>query len=185
MKCPNCGMNMSKKGYCMYCGYMNNGVVIDTKKAEHATSLELYFGEHYDKYTRNQNWFISGILGPTYLLCHKQYFVGLLLILFDTFLSLFVITINTALMATSFNIVYWFINRVLWATINNMIYIKLTERKLIHYQEKHPEDFDASVQELYKNTERFTVLKYVCFGLLFMIIYWFLQNILYYYVSFI
>ena len=185
MQCSNCGMDMSKKGYCMHCGYMSNGVVIDTSKPQHASLLELYFGTDYDKITKNQNWFISGLLGPTYLLCHKHYLVGFLLIILDIFLSLCFVTINTALMIPSISTVYWIINRVIWGTINNMIYIKLEEKRLVSYKEKYKDDFELKIQELYQKDNRLLVFKYIVFGLIFLIIYWFLQNILYYYVSLI
>lgn len=183
MKCPNCGLDMSKKGYCMHCGYMDNGVIIDTKKKVQAPDLELYFGDDWDKISRNNNWFISGVLGPTYLFCRNHYLVGLLLIIVDTLVSLFVITINYAMMASVLNKFYWLINRIFWATMNNIIYINLTKKRLIKYREKHSDNADINIQELYKKDSRLLVLKYICFGLVFLIIYWFFQNILNYYAS--
>lgn len=183
MTCPNCGFEMSKKGYCMHCGYMSNGNIIDTKKAIHASDLELYFGEDYDKIVRNKNWFVAGILGPTYIFCRNHYLVGLILIIIDTLISLFFCTINAAFRLPSYNKFYFMFNRVIWATINNLIYVKLTERSIKKYKEKNPENFDLNIQDKYKKDMRLLLFKYVCFGLIFLIICVFFQLILDYYAS--
>ena len=184
MKCPNCGFDMNKNGYCMHCGYMNNGNIIDTKKKEHATMLELYFGDEYDKIIRNQNWFIAGLLGPVYLFCRKHYLVGLLLIILDIIISLFFVTINYTLMVYSLSTYYFLFNRIIWATINNMIYIKLITKRLNKYKEKNPDKYLENIQEMYKKDKRLLIFKYICFGLIFLIIFWFLQNILIYYANY-
>lgn len=186
MKCPKCGMIMSREN-CLYCGYMLNGNVIDTKKMIPLTDLDLYFDKDYDKITRNQNWFIVGFLGPTYIFCRGFYLIGLFLIFIDSVISLFFIAFNQvfffSLLVTLFNGIYIIINRVVWATIGNMIYIKLQEMRLEKFREKNPNNYRNKLQSLYKKNKRLLKLKYFCFGLLFFILFIFVRNIVYYYLK--
>ena len=186
MKCPNCGMSMSK-GYCMHCGYMDNGVIIDTKKVQQASLVECYFGKEYDKFFRNENWLISGILGPTYLFCHGFYLKGFLLILIDSFISLFCLIFNHVWMLSAMiaymNKIYWIVNRLLWSAIGNMIYLKWMEKKLKVLQDKNPDNYRELIVDKYQKDRRFVILKYICFGLLFLFLFVFIQNMVYYYLQ--
>lgn len=184
MKCPKCGMTMSREN-CLYCGYMLNGNVIDTKKLVPLTDLDLYFDQDYDKITRNQNWFIVGLLGPSYIFSRGFYLIGLLLIFIDSFISFFFMAFNQVIffsrLVTLFNVIYIFINRVVWATIGNMIYIKLQEKRIEKFREKNPNDYRNKLQALYKKDKRFLKLKYFCFGLVFFILFIFIRTIAFYY----
>lgn len=179
MKCPKCGMEFSKKGYCMHCGYLENGNIIDTKKPLHASLLELYFGKAYDKYTRNKNWLISFIIGPVYIFSNGFYIAGLGLIILDFLISISVLLFNQALLITAtiwfLNSMYWLFNRILWATINNMILIKLTAKKIKKYQDKNLDNYELTIQDLYKKEHRFTVIKYIAYSLLFFILFSFIK----------
>lgn len=183
MLCPKCGMKMSNKEYCFHCGYMLNGNYIDTKKKIPPSILELYFGEYYDKYSRNENWFVAGILGPTYIFCHGHYFIGLLLIILDSFVSLFFLIFNHSLlfyyMILLLNNIYWFCNRLLWATIGNMIYLKLKKAKLSKIKNKHYDYFQAEIRNMYSKDNKLIILKYFIFGILFLIIFLFIKKLLY------
>ena len=166
MNCPKCGMKMNKEDYCFHCGYMMNGITIDTKKEIPPSELEIYFGKKYDKYIRNENWFISGLLGPTYILCHDYYIVGLLLIIIDSFISISVLLLNHAYLyyyiVLLANAIYILLNRVVWATIGNMIYIKLLVKR-----------------NMFPKDNRFIILKYIFFGLLFLLLFIYIKSIIY------
>ena len=184
MNCPNCGMQM-KKTYCLHCGYMTNGNFIDTKKLMEDSLLELYFGKQYDKVIRNQNWFLSGLLGPTYLFCQNFWLIGFLLIILDSIVSLFFLSFNHALlfyyMVMLLNGIYWVVNRLVWATIGNMLYIKLLSKRLLKFKEKYKEDYKERIQELYKKDSRYLKIKYIVFGLIFLILFLFIKGIWYNY----
>lgn len=183
MRCPKCGLKMNNAKYCFHCGYMTNGNTIDTKKKLPPTTLELYFGADYDKYTRNKNWLISGLLGPTYIFCHNNYFVGLLLIILDSFISLTIMIFNHAFIfyyvILLFNVLYWFINRLLWATIGNMLYLKLLTLKLEKLKKTKEKYFQKEITNLYSKNNKFIIFKYIIFGLLFYFIFNYLKTILY------
>lgn len=187
MKCPNCGMQM-KKDFCFHCGYMTNGVIIDTKKPIEATLLELYLGKRYDKITRNENWFISGLLGPIYILGHGHYLVGTLLLIIDFVISLFFLVINHAflfyLIVILFSGIYLLVNRLLWATLGNSIYITLLSKRLVKYKEKHPDNYKEKIQDLYKKDNSLLILKCLIFELCSCILFIYLKAEIYFYLQF-
>jgi hypothetical protein len=156
---------MNKKEYCFHCGYMSNGNIIDTKKKMPPKVLEIYFGSKYDKYIRNKNWLVPGILGPIYIFCQGYYLIGLLLIIIDSIISLFFMVFNHAFLfkfiVIVYNCTYWFINRVVWATIGNMIYLKLLIKRLSKMEKKNPTKFKEQLPILYKKDKRFIIIKYI------------------------
>lgn len=184
MKCPNCGMSM-KRSFCVHCGYMTNGIIINTKKKIEIPLLELYFGKSHDKIVRNENWLVTGLLGPTYLMSHNFFLVGFLLFIIDSIVSLFFLTINHALLfyyiVVLSSFIYWFFNRLTWATIGNIIYIQLLSKRLVKFRKKHPDDYKMKIQELYKKDKRLTVFKYIFFGLLTYIIFNYVKVMFYQY----
>ena len=183
MNCPKCGMKMNKEDYCFHCGYMMNGITIDTKKEIPPSELEIYFGKKYDKYIRNENWFISGLLGPTYILCHDYYIVGLLLIIIDSFISISVLLLNHAYLyyyiVLLANAIYILLNRVVWATIGNMIYIKLLVKRLEKRKNKNKEKYEKELPNMFPKDNRFIILKYIFFGLLFLLLFIYIKSIIY------
>ena len=182
MICPKCKMEMNNKDYCFHCGYMLNGNTIE-KKEINPTILELYFGEKYDKYIRNKNWIVSGILGPTYIFCQGHYMVGLLLIILDYFISLFFIVFNHALLyyyvVLLLNFIYLVLNRYIWSIIGNIIYLKLLTKRLTKMKEQNYDKYESNIQQLYKKDHKFIVLKYIIFGLLFLLIFYFIKEAIY------
>ncbi len=183
MKCPKCGMKMNKTDYCFHCGYMTNGNIIDTQKETPPSELELYFGTKYDKITKNENWYFSGLLGPTYIFCHGYYLIGLLLIIIDSFLSLSIMLLNHAFLyhyiVLLANAVYIVINRVLWATIGNMIYIRLLVLRLNKLERKNKEYYKKEIQNLYSKDNKMIIIKYIIFGLLFLLLFIYIRSIIY------
>ncbi len=182
MICPKCKMKMNNEDYCFHCGYMSNGNVIEQKEVA-PTMLELYFGEKYDKYMRNKNWLIAGILGPIYIFCQGHYIIGLLLIALDYFISLIFLVFNHALLyyyvVLLLNFIYIVFNRTIWATIGNMIYIKLLTKRLSKMKETNYDKYESNIQQLYKKDHKFTILKYFIFGLLFLLIFYFIKEAIY------
>lgn len=187
MKCPNCGMDM-KRHFCVHCGYMTNGIIINTKKPIEYTLLEIYFGKYYDKIIRNENWLIAGLLGPTYILSHNYFLVGILLIILDTIISLFFYVLNHAILLPFViilaNYVYVFFNRLLWATIGNSIYLNLLSRKLIKIKEKFPNNYKDKIQKLYKKDMFLLPVKYVLFTIIFYILFIYLRGTISQYILF-
>lgn len=184
MKCLNCGMKMSKKGVCVHCGYMKNGVIIDTKKKQRATLLEFYFGTKFDRYIRNENFLESGIFGPIYIMANNNFFVGLLLCIIDTVIILFFFLFNHAvifsLMVTFLNICFLFLDRVVWATIGNMIYLRLLLRKLEKIKKDNPDNYIDIIEDKYKKDHTLVGFKYVVLGIIYFVLFQFLKTYLYY-----
>lgn len=141
MFCPNCGAKMNRN-YCSHCGYMPNENFIGSAKNQDDPLLSYYFGDKYDTYVRNQNWYVPGILGPIYIISHNFYIVGILLFIIDIAISLGILVFNHMFLFTYvvcfIDIVYFIINRFVWATIGNIIYIKLLSRKLESEKKNNP-----------------------------------------------
>lgn len=182
MLCPNCGMKQ-KGDYCIHCGYMSNGNFIDTKKKIEAPLLEMYLGKKYDTIIRNNNFLVPGILGPVYIFCHKFYFVGIILILIDFLVSIFFLVLNHAFLfyyiVEFYNYSYWIINKIVWATIGNMIYVKLLIKKIDKFKEKNPTDYKEKIEEQYKKDTKLLKTKYVLFGLIFYFLFMYFKSIVY------
>ncbi len=182
MTCPNCGMKM-KKDYCMHCGYMTNGNFIDTNKAIEVSLMELYLGKDYDKIIRNKNWIVPGILGPVYIFCRGYYLYGLLLIIADILISLLFFVFNHVFLiyylVVMLNAFYIVFNRIVWATIGNLIYKLLLLKHLSKIKEKYPDDYKEKISKLYEKNVGFLVVKYVIVFLLFVMIFFYLKSIIY------
>lgn len=168
-------MQMSKKGVCVHCGYMKNGVIIDTKKKQYATLLEFYFGTKYDKFIRNRNYLVAGIFGPIYIMANNHFFIGLLLCIIDTLITLLFYVFNHAFLFTYIvwylNFVYFIFNRFVWATIGNIIYIKLLVKKLEKIKNKNPDSYVSLIEDKYKKDHTLIVFKYITFGIIYYIIF--------------
>ncbi len=167
MFCPNCGFSM-RKNFCTHCGYMRNGQFIEADKVHEHSLLEYYFGTKYDYYARNSNWLAAGILGPSYILSHNFYITGFILFFFDLALTMFMLVFNHIFVFTYlvrfFNVLFIIINRYVWASIGNMIYTKLLERKLRKVMKKNPYDYKEIIQDSYRLDNMLTGLKYFIFG---------------------
>lgn len=169
MYCKNCGMKMHKN-FCTHCGLMDNGIFIDTKKPIKYKNTEYYLGKDFDKITRNENWFIAGLLGPTYIICRGFILEGLLLMVIDTLITIFFMLFNNVALILSIvwliDCIYIFINRVVWATIANLIYLNLLERKCIKLKKKHPNDYKDICRKKY-NRDLFIIgTRYILLGLI-------------------
>ena len=132
----------------------------------------------YDEIIRNENWLVSSILGPIYILAHNHYIIGLLLVIADIAVSIFFHLLNIALALpfasialTFLTFLYWLVNRIFWATISNMLYIRLLSKRLERYKEKHPTDYKMTIQDLYKKDNRILWIKYIVYAAIFFLIY--------------
>ena len=65
---------------------------------------------------------------------------------------------------------YLVFNRLIWATILNLIYEKLTLRRLKKIKEKD-KNSKETIQELYKKDNSLLILKYIVFTPIFFIIF--------------
>jgi len=137
MKCPNCNMDM-KHDYCIHCGYMKNGSTIKYNKPM-ASDLENYLGEDYDKVIRGDTYISTFILGPLYLSYKKFWLAGIILGFLDCAviflfgkLGFIIDMIDVSVINYEFLFVVgsFFLLRVLWMAIDNLIYIKLLEKKI-------------------------------------------------------
>ena len=153
MFCPNCGIQM-KTNYCTHCGYMRNGQFIEPDKEIDEGLLSYYFGPKYEYYNRNNNWLLSGLLGPIYIFCHNYYLIGILLFLVDMIISMAVFIVNHMIVYDKISMVldiaYIVVNRFIWATIGNMIYLKLTNRKLKKIKDQYPNNYKEIIQNDYR-----------------------------------
>ena len=169
MFCPNCGIQM-KTNYCTHCGYMRNGQFIESNKAIDESLLSYYFGPRYDYYNRNNNWFVAGLLGPMYIFCHNYYLIGLLLFIIDLIIMMAVFILNHIIQIDKISyfldILYFIINRFIWATIGNIIYLKITNCKLKRVMKKYPDNYKNIIQDDYRLDNMLTGLKYVVYGII-------------------
>ena len=173
MKCPNCNFKM-KRNFCTHCGYMTNGNFINTKKLQEDSLLELYFGKNYEKITSNNNYIVPFIIGPVYIFCHDFYIEGIILILIEYLISTIFLCFNHAFLyvyvVKLLNLMYFAFSRLIWATILNLIYEKLTLRRLKKIKEKD-KNYKETIQELYKKDNSLLILKYIVFTPIFFIIF--------------
>lgn len=140
MKCVRCGKNM-RYHFCLHCGYMLNGNVIDTKKKIEASNIEKYLGDDYNDVLYNENIKTIFYLGPLYFSYHNHLFLGTILLILD---SLFIITsriitqmfFNFCIQDFCFNfdlvilIIAFSISRLFYMMFANNIYLRLTKRKI-------------------------------------------------------
>ena len=140
MNCPKCGKPLHKD-FCMHCGYMLNGNIIDTKKKIEASKLEKYLGNDYEAIIHNENTKIIFFLGPLYFSYHNYFFLGTILSFFDTYIIL-----KSRIIAQTFlntNIINFYLNfdipimiitflisRLFYIMTANGIYLKLLNRKI-------------------------------------------------------
>ena len=182
MYCSNCGFPM-KKDYCIHCGYTKDGYFIDTRKETDYPLLEYYFGNKYDYYTRNENWFVVGLLGPTYIFSHNYFFVGLFLYALDFAITLFFLSLNHIFvfywMIVIFNVTYFVFSRFVWSTIGNSIYLGLLGRQLEKIKYKYSENYKDIIQDSYKLDNMLTVFKYIVYGFMSLVLFLILKNYLY------
>ncbi len=140
MKCPKCGKPLHKD-FCMHCGYMLNGNVIDTKKKIEASKLEKYLGDDFDKIIHNENIKQVFILGPLYFSYRNFLFLGTSLTLLDIYLiyksrEFAQNFLNTPLFSIYLNfdipimLITFLLLRLFYVMFSNEIYIKLLTKKL-------------------------------------------------------
>lgn len=162
MYCTNCGRKIVKN-FCIHCGLMTNGIYVDSNKPQEETEIEIYFGNDYDKIARNKNWFISGLLGPVYIMARGNFIAGFFLMLIDLLITCAIMIINHAFLflsiVTLFNVIYLMINRIIWATIGNMLYIKLTNKKIKNMKEGINYRIDDEISKQYKRDTRLLTSK--------------------------
>ncbi len=140
MKCPKCGKPLHKD-FCMYCGYMANGNIIDTKKKIEASKLEKYLGNDFETIIHNENAKEIFILGPLYFSYRNYFVLGTVLTLLDVY-----IIYNSRVIAQTFlntplpnfylnfdipvMLITFLLSRLIYVMLSNEIYLKLLTKKL-------------------------------------------------------
>lgn len=157
MKCPNCNKEINKS-YCMFCGYMlDNGNFIDKNKKGDVSLLETYLGYNYDKIVRNKNWIPTLLLGPLYIVVKGFLLYGLFLFFLDCFLFLFCLMLNNHFPLPGFNLILNILliitNRILWMTLDNLIYVKLLNKKLEKIKEDNPNNYREIIDKMSKSRD--------------------------------
>lgn len=182
MYCTNCGSKIVKN-FCIHCGLMTNGVYVDVNKKKELDDLELYFDNDYDKILRNKNWIEPFIFGPVYIIGRNNIIIGLLLMLLDVFISVVMLVLNHAVLfysiVTLLNVVYFFVNRVIWATIGNIIYIKLTNKKIENIRKVIKFNQEEEIGKQYKRDKSLLLFKYVILFVLYILFMLFVIGTIY------
>jgi hypothetical protein len=164
---------------------MRNGNFIESGKEIDESLLSYYFGKKYDYYNRNNNWFVAGVLGPVYIFSHNFYFVGFLLFLLDLAITMGFFILNHMFLFTKvvrlINVVYLVVNRFVWASIGNMIYLKLLNRKLKKIMKSNPDNYKEIIQDIYRLDNMLTGLKYVVYGIISLVAFFIVREIVYSY----
>lgn len=177
MKCTNCGQEMHGRDFCIFCGYMKNGNFISKKRKETLEDLERYLDKDYQKVLRNETYVATFLLGPLYL-CYKKCFVtGFLLEVLNAICFLLVLDLTSRLGPFSFLCftAYLCFNKFLWMTIDNMIYLKLVERKINKIKEIYKENYKEVLEKKEKKSVLslvIAILLYILICFFILIIYW-------------
>ena len=126
MKCPKCGKPLHKD-FCMYCGYMANGNIIDTKKKIEASKLEKYLGNDFVTIIHNEN--AKEIFILTVLTLLDVYIIYNSRVIAQTFLNTplpnFYLNFDIPVMLITF-----LLSRLIYVMLSNEIYLKLLTKKL-------------------------------------------------------
>lgn len=155
-RCPKCG-KIKKFNYCIFCGYMDNGNMIDPNKPKEPLDIEIYLGERYEKINRNTNAFSLFILGPFYFFYNKFPLIGLLLILIDYLAcSLLCLLFTSVFIRPIFIFILW---RILYSTVGNMLYLELCKFRIKKIKNKYPDTYkEVLLKESDKTTSPIIVL---------------------------
>ena len=180
MKCPKCG-KVSKRDFCIYCGYKEDGTYIRNKQAEE-TLMELYFGEDFDKVTFNNNLFSSILLGPLYFIRYKLFFIGIFFTLLDSICNFIVLEISTMTITsgttTLIRLFYFIFERLFWATLNNIIVFSSYEKKLQKIKLQHSNDYKDII---YEKSKKKTISYFILIFIIMIILsfYLYFHNLIY------
>ena len=184
MFCPNCGSKI-KRNFCSHCGFMPNENFIGSNTKKEEPLLYYYFDNEYDKYVRNENWYVPGILGPIYIISHNFYIVGILLFLLDILVTMGVFVLNHMFIFTyvvrMIDIFYILINRFFWATMGNMFYLKLLTKKLQKVKDANPNQYKELLIDYKKVDFVFYRIKCIIFSIVGIGIFFILREIIYSY----
>ena len=184
MFCPNCGSKI-KRDFCSHCGYMLNGTFIECTKEKDEPLLSYYFQDKYDHFIRNQNWYVPGILGPIYIISHNYYLIGILLFLLDVAISLGFLVFNHIFLFTYIvrlvDIAYFIINRFVWASIGNLIYLKLLTKGLEKEKKMNPNHYKELLPTYHKVDFSFYKIKCILFGIVGISLFLIIKEIVYSY----
>lgn len=150
MHCPNCGRKIYKDTehqFCIHCGYLDDGKQIRKRDEKRRLSdMEIYLGDDFDKIYRNDTSLSCFFLGPFYF-CYRHYLVlGIVLFLGEVLFWRFWIWCFPRYSLLSF-VVAFFISRVFFMTVSNMIYLWLCERKIKRIKKKYGKDYLDQLRE--------------------------------------
>lgn len=176
MVCKNCGQKMNRD-FCIFCGYMKNGSFIQKEGKETLEDLEIYLEEDYQKILRNETYFATFLLGPLYLCYRKFFLTGFLLEILNAFLYLVLIHVASYLgpfyLLTIIS--YFFLEKFVWMTIDNIIYLHLLEKKLKKIKEQYKESYKEKIYKIEKKSILsfiIAILLYLLIIVTIIIIYW-------------
>lgn len=176
MTCPNCGRK-SKKNFCIFCGYMNNGNTINKTKSPDS-DLEIYLNYDYDKIVRNNTYLSTFLLGPLYL-CYKNYFlVGIVLEILDIcafvlanyLISFINIGFGLFSLSTILIILYIIFRFIFWMTFDNLIYIALINKKIAKLKKIYKTDYKEIIANDKKRDNFILPLSVIALFILFIIL---------------
>lgn len=150
MKCPNCGRNMvqdHQHTFCLFCGYMDQGVQIKRNTEIPASDVEIYLGQHYDDIYRNRTNYIIFFLGPFYFCYRKYILLGVCFFFLDLILYSFSLL---CFPEYSFFVLcfVFFILRIAYMSCANILILKLAEKKVRRIRKKYGEQYLEELRRL-------------------------------------
>ena len=142
---------------------LDKNTFIDRSKNGEISLLETYFGYDYDKIVRNKNFLSRLLLGPLYVAVKGFMIQGFLLSGLDLFLFNVCFLVNINFPITGFGLILNFLlvlfNRVLWMSLDNIIYLSLLSKKLEKIKDYNPTNYrDLIDLEQRKNSDLLNLL---------------------------
>ena len=177
MNCSKCGGKIID-GCCISCGQLLNGNVVDSKKnTEDKFYLEKLFNDDFDDIYRNVKLLLIFILGPLYFSYRGYLVIGILVTFFNIIISLFniyiiSIFIKNPMLLIILVIFYLMVNRLIYCTFDNSIYILIDKNKIKRIKRKYKENYIEKITN-YKHRKihlLLTILFYLIPIILFAII---------------
>lgn len=176
MKCPMCGKPLMKDvqhTFCPYCGYLDDGEIIQKYKGNKASDLEIYLGNDYDKIVRNNTFFPSLVLGPLYFCFRGFLLLGLIFQALEigfwillSRLGKFGMTANLLLLVAVC------ISRTFCLIFNNSICIFLYRRQIKKIKKKYPTHYLDKLRAFHSHTVSYVGVFLILFLFLFIVFFY-------------
>ena len=143
MKCPRCGKDMLKSNshvFCSHCGYLDDGKQIHGYEEKQVSDLEIYLGDEYNKIYRNENFIVSLILGPLYLIYRGFLLTGLIFLAVEPFIWN-IIGNSFSAFSPILSPLAFIVTRLFFMTANNMICLYFYQKKIDKIKKKNPDNY--------------------------------------------